>query len=403
MNENNSSPPESSLISSSSSSSLSPDDDNDLMYDDDFSNYDFHILSMFNHIEENVREKNTKRLLSDVSAILLTKIIKFRFSNQNWREERKNQLSGNVYAGIHSLISFAFERLCQLKSEQSYDPSMLTQFSDPKDFSLECSPDVLDKYNNLRETQIIERENLRDYYHVQCQSDLSVEFQCDTSEIVRDEKLKPYLILRDIMVYIHFNHLNHWRILVLELADNKSLLIATWGSNSENKLPFPDIFEFLLNINLHDIVSNSVAFANVEEVMLPWIGTVHSVLDNVEDVFNEVEDLDDVFLDKYGNRNKCTNFKFQSVSKLSFKNIPSNTNTNTNTNTRPRPITSTPTRLFKNIGSSFPFCKATASQNQKNLQWLITGNKIEIKSPFLYLIFDQRDLLLSGGIFDSEG
>ena len=358
--------------------------------------YNYNYIDYFTKLETSTFRKKSEFVndvinsINEMCANLLVKMIKFYYSDIHNR-------SSHMHVAVDSIVSFIFNRISNFEHEKMIEycsnhkfitPELLKHHKTFNFFKIKMSENMLNKYNHNLQSNVTIHENFTDYYSIECSSRHSIEYLCSNYKIVDKNTFKnykgqniniPFSVLRDPQLYVstcncYINKLTI-KMYIIRLENQSNLLIINWPitniyENNDGRHPFNIIYNFLIinGYNFANIINNSVRENNIKTLALPLLDNIYSNFQRMHVPLEDMPDFEKLFVDNQNSEKKCDNFNFSNFSKLSNNNKKSSSNIDTN--------------IKGNINSN--------------------SNYLIINNPFLYLIFNKRKLLLSGGIFDCD-
>ena len=315
---------------------------------------------------------------------IFTKMVKFYYSD-------KNNYTRHIHVALDSILSFIFEKL--LKLPQNVLENFLLQnkmitldflqqnvtTKNAKYFSIEMSPDVVDKYNlspYIHSSVVSERN---DYYKIKCRSEHVINFIGNAQVLaLGDFESKTYicenlryLVVMHPAIYVSQYYLEDLQIWIVKLKDNQCLMLVESSWHREKKMfPIDLLFDLLLTCNLSDIINNSQRDYRKKWLILPLLDNISSSFSNIQVILDDIPMFKDLlFVDNSQNGKKCKNFHLENVSKL--KVVVNNKN-------------SLSKDEYLQIPDEEPF------------------TQVRIQRPFLYLLFNEKLIFQSGGFFNID-
>lgn len=323
--------------------------------------------------------------LNETAANLLVKIIKFYYSDSYNR-------SSHMHVAIDSIMALIFNRISNFKPELKNKYCLNHKFITPKFldiqesykfFKITMSKNMSRKYNHDQRSNATLDKKLEDYYSIECSSSHSIKYLCSNYMVRKNQFINhkgqksiiPFSILRDPQLYVsacncYIDKLTT-KMYIIRLENQSNLLIINWPIKSityESKHPFNIIYDFLImnGYNFANIINNSVKENNIKLLALPLLNDIRSNFQKMHIPLEDMSEFKELFVDNQNNKKKCDNFNFSNFSELS-------------TNTR-----------------------ETFYHDQSNVKDISSNNYLLINNSFLYLIFNKKKLLISGGIFDCD-
>lgn len=328
---------------------------------------DLEMANAFDEIEENIKIDNfRKQYVNRLALTILAKFIKYT----NIYNKKNHQF----HICVKSLILFIFDRVLKLTVEQFHNifsktnPKLKRTFFEnvfsinPRNsfFSIECSPDVQNKYI-LDETEEINTA-YKSYFKVECIGADVFEYECSNYTVKYSDFISydnvvyhkiPFSLIENPTVYVCNSSCVENDIFLIKLCNEEFLMI----------IPDSELlcFNFLLTACIPDVMSNG-QLLTVKTLMIPLMTQIESHYFDVHNVIENIEEVKDfLFIDKNNSKKKCKTFEFQSHSSL---NILQHERFNDNKN----------------------------KKNERN-------DNLSINNPYLYLLLNNEYLIKSGGIF----
>lgn len=347
--------------------------------------YNDEVISFFVEIEEKLKEKLISRYLNEISNIILTKALKFGYSNIH-------NSSKHMYIGTHSILDYIIDRLSKLSLKQQrkfieknrnflthnfiYYANEKYKFLNKESFSIECSRDIIHKYHiNDKETLY---NNFIDYYKVICNSEINIKYICKSHSIFYDKFNSykvgksaniEYSLIQNPIIYYSYCDSTHDIIIYTIALENNCFLLLMRLPNEKNRDKIRkkvqkimnNIFEFLIYSNVYDIVNNSVNMSDdISALALPYLNNIESTFYDVDKMLEDTYEFKHIFYTVNDENEKCENFQFNCNSKL-------------------------------NIINDIKINKTNKKRN------IIKDNILIIDSSFLYGIYNEQYILIGGG------
>lgn len=291
---------------------------------------------------------------------------------------QKYNKSHQIHVCLKPLILYVFDRILKLTDDQfnsflkanlkikkNYLQDILSFNELSLNFSIQCSADVIHKYN-LNKTEEIDIYK-QDYYKVRCNGLDELEYKCNNYYVVLSSFFSinnlyynnvPFSLLENPTVYLYNNRLfKDINIYLIKLRNEGEFLLIFPESDAIN------CYNFLRTVNIEDIVKNSKLLSSMKWLILPLMTEIECQYSSVHYVIENIQELKDfIFIDKNNSKQKCKNFEFQIKSKMKILNHHDD-----NTNLK--------TKLTKDC------C-------------------LNINKPFLYLFLNNNFIVKSGGMYD---